>query len=100
MESQNRRCGRAGQRTSFGLFTFGLIYLVKYAINEFTGIDRPELLRYIYSLVYRHLGRNILHEQELICRESEDISIDNRHALKLPICGVSRDHLIYLFLFV
>src|SRR5689334_19148087 len=67
-------------------------------VDEAARLVGAELLRHLEGLVDRHLRGHAGAPQQLEDALPEDVAIDHRHALELPVLGVARDQLVDLAL--
>ena len=68
-----------------------LVDLVEDAVDEFAGFKIAIFLGQLNRLINRDFGRDIRGVLQLIHPHAENIAINDRHALDLPIGGIFRD---------
>src|SRR6185436_18769983 len=61
--------------------------VVEDAVDKGAGVLGGELLGDVDRLVDRDQGRDVLSIEELVGRQAEDVAVDRRHALELPVLG-------------
>src|SRR5215470_9407248 len=81
---------RSGWRAKF------LVDAIEDAVDEAAGLVRAELLGHLERLVDRHLGWHVLHPEDLEHALPQDVAIDHRHAIEIPVLGELRDELVDL----
>src|SRR5688572_6076634 len=69
---------------------------IQHPVDEAAGLAGTELLRDLDRLVDRHLRRDVVLERQLEDGDAQDVSIDHRHALEIPVLGRARDQLVDL----
>src|SRR5262245_16777090 len=82
------------RRSGWGAKLF--VDAIEEAVDEAAGLVGAELLRHLECLVDRHLGWHVLHPQNLEHALPQDIPINDRHPVELPVLGELRDELVDL----
>src|SRR5262245_46245657 len=67
---------------------------VEDAVDEAARLTGPELLGDLDGLVDDDLGRGVGAPAELVDREAQDVAVDDRHAVEVPVFGEAGDGLV------
>src|SRR5215470_4728976 len=68
-----------------------LVNAVEDAVDETARLPGAELLRDLDGLVDGDLGRDLALLEQLVHGEPQDVAIDDRHPVEIPVLGVLRD---------
>src|SRR6267142_1317220 len=74
------------------------VHPVQDAVDEPARLLGPELLGDLDGLVDRDLRRHLRRPQELVDGEPEDVAVDDRHPLEIPVLRELREDVVHLSL--